>query len=56
MKTPCIKRCEAVDGVCVACYRSIDEIMSWASKTGEERKKIIKELGARKRNLAFKAA
>jgi len=48
--TPCIAVCRIDDrtGLCLGCYRSIDEIRDWPILTAEERTAVLKEVAGRK--------
>ncbi|MEM9970775.1 MAG: DUF1289 domain-containing protein [Pseudomonadota bacterium] len=47
--SPCVKLCSIhpEEQICVGCYRSIDEIMSWSNMTAEARALVMAELPAR---------
>jgi uncharacterized protein len=51
METPCINVCviEAETGLCAGCSRSLDEIARWSAMSGEERRRIMAGLAARRR-------
>jgi hypothetical protein len=50
IKSPCIHVCtKDENGICLGCYRSIDEIRSWYKSTDEQKLEIIKN--AEKRRL-----
>lgn len=36
------------EGLCVGCYRTLDEIVAWAGLTHAERRAIMEDLAARK--------
>lgn len=36
------------EGLCVGCYRTLDEIVAWAGMTPAERRAIMDDLAARK--------
>lgn len=48
--TPCIAVCRIDDmtGLCLGCYRSINEIRDWPILTAEERTAVLKEIAERK--------
>ncbi|TAN41293.1 MAG: DUF1289 domain-containing protein [Nitrospirae bacterium] len=49
VKSPCIKRCSLDDNkVCPACYRSIDEIVSWPDAGNLTRQKILEAVKLRR--------
>jgi predicted Fe-S protein YdhL (DUF1289 family) len=39
--SPCVGRCEAVDGACIACFRSLDEIMTWSSLPDQKKRELM---------------
>ncbi|POO57265.1 DUF1289 domain-containing protein [Agrobacterium rosae] len=49
METPCIDVCslDPQNGLCIGCYRTIDEIMAWSRYTDAQRHKIMGELAGR---------
>ncbi|XUY25543.1 DUF1289 domain-containing protein [Agrobacterium sp. rho-8.1] len=49
METPCINVCslDPDDGLCVGCYRTIDEIMGWSGYGDAARSAIMNELANR---------
>ncbi len=49
MKSPCTKVCQMDPerGLCLGCARTLDEIARWASRSDEERERIIAELPSR---------
>lgn len=52
--TPCIKVC-AVDGesgLCLGCFRSLQEITAWARYTDDERAIILDQLSARRQLIS----
>jgi predicted Fe-S protein YdhL (DUF1289 family) len=49
IKSPCIHVCtKDENGICLGCYRSIDEIRSWYNSSDDEKLKIIAEAGKRR--------
>lgn len=48
--TPCINICvmHPAEGICVGCFRTLDEIMAWGGLTNEARRAIMDDLPARK--------
>lgn len=42
MKTPCIKVCKVLDGKCLGCGRTLEQIRLWSKYTEEERERIMK--------------
>ncbi|HEX7220029.1 MAG TPA: DUF1289 domain-containing protein [Burkholderiales bacterium] len=58
MKSPCIKVCQMDPqrGVCIGCYRTLDEIGRWTGMTDAERERIIAALPERKANTGHGAS
>lgn len=52
--SPCIKICvlHPEAGLCIGCYRSIEEISNWANMPAEARRAVIAELPRRAPLLA----
>lgn len=50
--TPCKKVCfvDPKVGLCVGCFRSLDELGRWTSYSDDERKAIKRELALREEN------
>lgn len=42
--TPCVAICKVVDGVCVGCNRTLEEIGMWSKLSDEEKRKLMEEL------------
>ena len=42
--SPCIKICKLIDGVCIACNRTIEQITEWENYKDIEKDNIIKHL------------
>jgi predicted Fe-S protein YdhL (DUF1289 family) len=42
VKTPCIKVCKVLDGKCLGCGRTLEQIRLWSKYTDEERERIMK--------------
>ncbi len=51
IKTPCIKVCviDGESGLCMGCYRKLNEVAGWAGLTDAERETIMGELADRRR-------
>ena len=51
--SPCVKVCivDPVRGVCLGCCRTLDEIASWGSMTDPDRRRVMAELGSRRKAL-----
>jgi predicted Fe-S protein YdhL (DUF1289 family) len=50
IKTPCIKVCvvDGESGLCLGCYRKLNEVAAWARFTDAEREAILAELPSRR--------
>ena len=50
IKTPCIKVCvvDGESGLCLGCYRRLNEVAGWAGLSDEERDRVITELPGRR--------
>ena len=44
MISPCNKICEVIDGTCVGCRRTLEQIAMWSQYTDEQRQKIMDTL------------
>ncbi|TAN22364.1 MAG: DUF1289 domain-containing protein [Acidobacteria bacterium] len=44
MSTPCTGVCQAPDGVCAGCGRTLAEIAAWRALSEEERLRIMHEV------------
>ena len=51
IQSPCVKICTHIDGICIGCYRTVDEIKEWKTYTVEQKKEkidgVMKELKKR---------
>ena len=43
--TPCVSICKILEGKCVGCGRTLEEIAKWRSYSDEERLDIMRKLG-----------
>lgn len=41
VKSPCISVCNMNEGVCVGCYRTLDEIRDWMIMTADEKRGVL---------------
>jgi len=46
--SPCINVCTMQDGLCVGCYRTIDEIARWATAGDDDKRLILAAVARRK--------
>lgn len=51
--SPCINICQIdrKSGLCLGCYRTLDEIAMWSSLKDKDRRAIMDELDARRSTL-----
>jgi len=51
IKTPCIKVCvvDGESGLCLGCYRRLNEVATWTRLTDAERDRILAELPDRRK-------
>ena len=50
VESPCVKICVIEDdGLCVGCARTLDEIARWSQMTPQERRTLMAQLPARRR-------
>lgn len=47
--SPCINVCKLEEGLCIGCYRTIDEIALWGSVDDDDKRLILAAV-ARRRN------
>jgi len=50
IESPCVKICalDARSGLCLGCWRTIDEIAQWTKMSADERQRVMAELPARR--------
>ena len=50
IKTPCVKVCvvDGESGLCLGCYRTLQEVAAWARFSDDERAQLMDELPARR--------
>ncbi|OYU69759.1 MAG: DUF1289 domain-containing protein [Alphaproteobacteria bacterium PA2] len=50
IKTPCIKVCvvDGESGLCMGCYRRLNEVAGWSKLSPEQRDEILLELPSRR--------
>jgi predicted Fe-S protein YdhL (DUF1289 family) len=51
--TPCIKVCvvDGASGLCLGCFRTLQEIGTWSRLTDEERTRVMAELPDRRERI-----
>ncbi|MDO5630693.1 MAG: DUF1289 domain-containing protein [Paracoccus sp. (in: a-proteobacteria)] len=49
-QSPCVNICviHPQEGICVGCYRTLDEIATWGGMSADGRRAVLAELPARK--------
>lgn len=54
IKTPCVKVCfvDPADGICVGCFRTMDELGLWTKYSDAEREAIMADLPQREASYA----
>lgn len=54
IKTPCIKVCviDGTSGLCLGCYRTLNEVAGWARLSPEIRESLMAELPGRRSQIA----
>lgn len=54
IESPCVRVCvvHPAEGLCVGCYRSIDEIAAWSLMSPGDRSRIMAELPTRAPRLS----
>ncbi|MDB5454315.1 MAG: hypothetical protein JWO33_2893 [Caulobacteraceae bacterium] len=52
--TPCVQVCivDGASGLCLGCYRTLQEIAGWSRLTDEERAGVMAELPTRRDRIA----
>jgi predicted Fe-S protein YdhL (DUF1289 family) len=50
IKTPCVRVCvvDGESGLCLGCYRTLQEVASWAAFSDAEREALMAELPGRR--------
>lgn len=50
IRTPCVKVCvvDGESGLCLGCFRTLNEVAGWARFSEEERERLMAELPQRK--------
>jgi predicted Fe-S protein YdhL (DUF1289 family) len=53
IKTPCIKVCvvDGESGLCLGCYRKLNEVAAWTRFTDAEREAILADLPGRRSQI-----
>ena len=46
--SPCVNICRMEDGLCLGCWRRIDEIAAWGNATASEKKCILRAVAQRR--------
>ncbi len=48
IKSPCMDICITRDGVCIGCYRTLEEMAGWKSYTEEQKAEVLEKIKARR--------
>jgi len=48
IKSPCIDVCISRDGVCIGCYRTLEEMAGWQAYTEEQKKQVLENIKKRR--------
>ena len=53
VKNPCTRQCifEFDENYCTGCYRTLDDVWSWQTKTNKQKKKAIKKANKLKKEI-----
>lgn len=51
VKSPCMGLCSLFDGVCMGCFRDINEISDWHDMNDEQRRKVLAETEQRRKEF-----
>ena len=48
-RSPCVRLCQVDgEGVCIGCYRTLEEIVDWARKSPDDKRRILERVAARR--------
>lgn len=48
VKSPCINLCKYVNGKCIGCYRTLDEIEKWSKMSDDEKREVLNKITVRR--------
>ncbi len=48
IKSPCIDVCISRDGVCIGCYRTLEEMAGWKSYTEKQKAEVLENIRKRR--------
>ncbi len=48
IKSPCIDVCVTRDGVCIGCYRTLEEMAGWKSYTEKQKAEVLEKIKKRR--------
>lgn len=51
VQSPCMGLCSLFDGVCMGCFRDINEISDWHDMSDEQRLKVLTEIEQRRKEF-----
>ncbi|WP_294990767.1 DUF1289 domain-containing protein [Sulfuritalea sp.] len=50
VESPCINICKMEDGLCIGCFRTLDEIACWANVDDDGKRLILAAVAQRRRS------
>jgi uncharacterized protein len=53
IKSPCIDVCITRNGVCIGCYRTIDEMANWRTMTEKEKAEVLEKIKSRRNSQDY---
>jgi uncharacterized protein len=48
IKSPCIDVCISRNGLCIGCYRTLDEMAGWKTYTEEQKQEVLENIKKRR--------
>ncbi len=48
IKSPCIDVCISRNGVCIGCYRTLEEMAGWKSYTEKQKAEVLEKIKQRR--------
>jgi len=48
IKSPCIDVCVSREGVCIGCYRTLEEMAGWRSFSEEQKAEVLERIKTRR--------
>ncbi len=56
IKSPCIDVCVTREGVCIGCYRTLDEMANWKMMTEEQKAEVVEKIKGRRSSQDYYGA